>query len=137
MDDAQRQALKDYFPPTPQPEFLIPKRHGYIEFTLLDFEGEQEIQPPNCDPCTRFIFNVVDHTDERPKLLSVGKSIAAELMKWATMTKPQPPRNWFMRLLERVGLTRPLPEEYYEEFKIRCEPPGRTPWPRYHVYGLD
>ena len=117
------------------PIYLSPFHNENSIFTLLSFEGEKMM---NCQgqSYTRYLFHIVDHADGQIKFLSLGKSVARDLMGKMTLEKPKLKRHWFVQCLERFKLVKPLPTEHYKEFRIHRRWPPNKPYPSYSVQVL-
>lgn len=67
----------------------------------------------------RFLFNVLDQ-DGNVKILDVPKTTAYKIFE-AIRKAEQPKRNWFLSLLEKFGLIKPIKKEEFE-FHFKNEP---------------
>ena len=87
------------------------RHHGkYIMCLVLGYEGRRQVDSPDfTEPVERFLFNVIDKSDNQIKILSVGRAVGQKIIDLMTAPRPRPRRNWFMRILEWLGIVKPIP----------------------------
>jgi len=121
------------YPPSKE-VFILNAERERAAFTLKEFAGsKQQHFDGYPKPVERFFFEILDHSDGKVKILSVGKSAAKQIFEQVLRPKPKPRRNWFMRLLEWLKIVKPLPTEYHRDLEIHRFCDGSRPWPQYSV----
>lgn len=90
-----------------------------VSFHVDDYHGwfEQDF-PEYHRTVTRYVFNIRDDQDGEVKTLVTGRLLGEKLFFWLATTKPAPVRNWFMRMLERMGIVKPLVAGGYRDFTV-------------------
>ena len=114
--------------------YALPRNNAKV--TVQDVGMRQECTCPGLPrPVKRYQFTIFDHTDGQTKILWVGEAVAKKIFEELAKPSPIPRRNWFMRLLEWLGVVKPLfSEPLSQDFKIGLNSDGQ--YPRYDVRRL-
>jgi hypothetical protein len=80
----------------------------------------------------RFLFNIVDRSDGKIKVLSVGREVGHQILNLMAEPRPRPRRNWFMRILEWLRIVKliPVPDKPLE---LTISMQKQNGLPRYEV----